>query len=171
MASTLARGRRSALRGADEHRGLLVWVAALALLVVALVVVGVVTKIWTLLIALSALLAVLAIGAVAMGVMARRATEDDPAVKAVPESEREQMPGVFMTGEAGEAGASGEDDTAVGDTAEAHDEINPHDLPVDHPGREAAEEQARGEAGTTRGDEERAQAAPARGEREDEPGA
>src|SRR3954449_11965252 len=35
-----------------------------------------------------------------------------------------------------------DDTTAVGDTPEAHDEINPHDLPKDHPGRAAAEAQA-----------------------------
>jgi hypothetical protein len=59
--------------------------------------------------------------------------------------------------------------TAAGDTPEAHDEINPHDLPPDHPGRQAAEEQAAEEprddgARTTRGDEELAQAPPKREE-------
>ena len=49
-----------------------------------------------------------------------------------------------------------DDETAAGDTPEAHDEINPHDLPVDHPARPAAEEQAaanaaRGGSGETRG--------------------
>jgi hypothetical protein len=39
----------------------------------------------------------------------------------------------------------------LGDTPEAHDEINPHDLPLDHPGREEAEELAGGSEGTTRG--------------------
>jgi hypothetical protein len=39
----------------------------------------------------------------------------------------------------------------LGDTPEAHDEISPRDLPLDNPGRRAAEEQA-GEPGrTTRG--------------------
>ncbi len=28
-----------------------------------------------------------------------------------------------------------DDETAAGDTPEAHDEINPHDLPPGHPGR------------------------------------
>ena len=47
----------------------------------------------------------------------------------------------------------------LGDTPEAHDEINPHDLPTDHPGRQAAEEMAseeagQPEAGETRGMEE-----------------
>lgn len=58
--------------------------------------------------------------------------------------------------------------TAAGDTPEAHDEISPHDLPPDHPGRQAAEEQAEqrsaGGAPTTRGDDELAQAPPEREE-------
>jgi hypothetical protein len=40
-----------------------------------------------------------------------------------------------------------DDATAVGDTTEVHSEINPHDLPPDHPGRRAAEVQA-AESGT-----------------------
>src|SRR3954447_13299586 len=63
-----------------------------------------------------------------------------------------------------------DNETAAGDTPEAHDEINPHDLPPDHPGRQAAEDQAAEEpaddgARTTRGDEELAQAPPEREER------
>ena len=34
---------------------------------------------------------------------------------------------------------------AAGDTPEAHDEISPHDLPVDHPGRPSAERRAAGD--------------------------
>jgi hypothetical protein len=50
-----------------------------------------------------------------------------------------------------------DNETAAGDTPEAHDEINPHDLPRSHPGRRAAEREARptpGDRGarTTRGD-------------------
>ncbi len=44
--------------------------------------------------------------------------------------------------------------TALGDTPEAHSEINPHDLPIDHPGRQAAEEQVAHEAAETTGNEE-----------------
>ena len=44
-----------------------------------------------------------------------------------------------------------DDETALGDTPEAHDEISPHDLPTDHPGRDEAERLAGGEDGTTRG--------------------
>jgi hypothetical protein len=48
--------------------------------------------------------------------------------------------------------ATPDDETPLGDTPEAHDEITPHDLPPDHPGRQEAEEQAAEEDGTTRGD-------------------
>ena len=48
--------------------------------------------------------------------------------------------------------ATPDDETPLGDTPEAHDEINPHDLPKDHPGRHAAERRAEGEEGTTEGD-------------------
>jgi hypothetical protein len=48
-----------------------------------------------------------------------------------------------------------DDETALGDTPEAHDEITPHDLPLDHPGRQAAEAQAGHQGGgTTRGNTE-----------------
>jgi hypothetical protein len=45
-----------------------------------------------------------------------------------------------------------DDATPLGDTPEAHDEISPHDLPKDHPGRRAAERQARRSDGVTHGD-------------------
>ena len=49
-----------------------------------------------------------------------------------------------------------DDETALGDTKEAHDEISPHDLPKDHPGRHEAERisgdrSERGDTGVTRG--------------------
>ena len=44
-----------------------------------------------------------------------------------------------------------DDETPAGDTPEAHDEISPHDLPPDHPGRSEAERLAGDEGGTTRG--------------------
>ena len=44
-----------------------------------------------------------------------------------------------------------DDETDLGDTPEAHDELSPHDLPKDHPGRQEAEELAGGEDGTTTG--------------------
>lgn len=43
------------------------------------------------------------------------------------------------------------DDRPLGDTAEAHDEISPHDLPKDAPNRRLAEAQAARRSGTTRG--------------------
>lgn len=43
-----------------------------------------------------------------------------------------------------------DEETPLGDTPEAHDELSPHDLPPDHPGRKQAEREA-GETGTTRG--------------------
>jgi hypothetical protein len=44
-----------------------------------------------------------------------------------------------------------DDETPAGDTPEVHDEISPHDLPKDNPGRERAVEESGGEHGTTRG--------------------
>ena len=38
--------------------------------------------------------------------------------------------------------ATPDDQTDLGDTPEAHDEISPHDLPPGHPARGKAEEQA-----------------------------
>ena len=43
-----------------------------------------------------------------------------------------------------------DEETDLGDTPEAHDEISPHDLPKGHPGRQEAEREA-GESGTTEG--------------------
>lgn len=43
-----------------------------------------------------------------------------------------------------------DDETEAGDTPEVHDEISPHDLPKDHPGRAALVEEV-GEDGTTGG--------------------
>jgi hypothetical protein len=45
----------------------------------------------------------------------------------------------------------GDDETQAGDTPEVHDEINPHDLPIDHPGRAEAERQAASHAAETTG--------------------
>jgi hypothetical protein len=44
-----------------------------------------------------------------------------------------------------------DDETPLGDTPEAHDEIVPEDLPKDHPGRQEAERQADEGDGTVRG--------------------
>jgi hypothetical protein len=52
------------------------------------------------------------------------------------------------------------DDRPLGDTSEAHDEISPHDLPKDSPGRRAAEQQAARRDGVTHGDEDGAAGGP-----------
>jgi hypothetical protein len=44
-----------------------------------------------------------------------------------------------------------DDERPLGDTPEAHDEINPHDIPLDNPGRQEAERLAGGKEGTTEG--------------------
>ena len=44
-----------------------------------------------------------------------------------------------------------DDETPLGDTPEAHDEISPHDIPLDNPGRPEAERLAGGKDGTTKG--------------------
>jgi hypothetical protein len=46
-----------------------------------------------------------------------------------------------------------DEETALGDTPEAHDEINPHDLPPDHPGRAEAARRAGDPADTIRGED------------------
>ena len=49
-----------------------------------------------------------------------------------------------------------DDSRPLGDTGEAHDEVSPHDLPLDHPGRQKAEEMSEGsdDEGTTSGHDE-----------------
>ena len=42
-------------------------------------------------------------------------------------------------------------DRPLGDTPEAHDEVNPHDIPIDSPERDRTEEVSGGNEGTTRG--------------------
>ena len=45
-----------------------------------------------------------------------------------------------------------DDETPVGDTPEAHDELSPHDIPKSHPAYEDVVRQAGGTEGTTSGD-------------------
>lgn len=71
------------------------------------------------------------------------ALDDDDTEKAPPHDSEAEEPLGPMTPD---------DETALGDTPEAHDEISPHDLPLDHPGREEAERMAGGDEGMTRGD-------------------
>lgn len=113
---------------------------------------------------LIAILTVVVLAAVVLainGAMRRRVTSRHDSIEDAMSDETEPLPSSHLIPD---------NETAAGDTPEAHDEINPHDLPAGHPGREAAEEQAEQEpsddgARTTRGDDELAQAAPKREER------
>ena len=87
--------------------------------------------------------------------MRRRVTARHDSLEDAMSDEREPLPSAHLIPD---------NETPAGDTPEAHDEINPHDLPPDHPGRQAAEEKAGGEEGTTRGDEELLDAGPDRDE-------
>jgi len=69
-------------------------------------------------------------------------TSEEPEQQAPPHDSEAEEPLGPMTPD---------DETPAGDTPEAHDEISPHDLPPDHPGREKAEDMAGDEGGTTRG--------------------
>ena len=44
-----------------------------------------------------------------------------------------------------------DEETSLGDTPEAHDEVSPHDIPKGSPGRKEAERLAGKERGVTRG--------------------
>ena len=44
-----------------------------------------------------------------------------------------------------------DDETDLGDTPEAHDEVSPHDLPKDHPGRQRPRSSRAARAGRPRG--------------------
>jgi hypothetical protein len=65
----------------------------------------------------------------------RRATQptEEGLVDATAEDHEDPVPAI-----------GADDRRPLGDTPEAHDEITPHDLPKDHPGRKAAEAQAEG---------------------------
>jgi hypothetical protein len=95
------------------------------------------------------------------GLLRKRVTSRHDSLEDAMSDENEPVPSAHLIPD---------NETAAGDTPEAHDEINPHDLPAGHPGREAAERKAEEEpaddgARTTRGDEERVRAAPEREER------
>ena len=95
------------------------------------------------------------------GAMRKRVTSRHDSIEDALSDETEPLPSSHLIPD---------NETAAGDTPEAHDEINPHDLPAGHPGRQAAEEQAEAEPGdddarTTRGDDDLARAAPERDER------
>lgn len=74
--------------------------------------------------------------------LARKATEHSGSAEAALGDNTNPFPSAHLGG----------DDTPLGDTSEAHDEITEHDLPKGHPGRPAAERMAhRGGGLTTRG--------------------
>src|SRR3954463_4116963 len=94
------------------------------------------------------------------GAMRKRVTSRHDSIEDAMSDETEPIPSTHLIPD---------NETAAGDTPEAHDEINPHALPRDHPGRPAAEAQAEEEpsddgARTTRGDEDLAKAPPKREE-------
>jgi hypothetical protein len=92
-----------------------------------------------------AILAVLVLGFLALNTLLARRTmqrhDGDPA--AAQKDDGDGVPAAHLI----------PDDRPLGDTAQAHDEISPHDLPKDSPGRRAAEAQAARHRGTTRGHE------------------
>jgi cytoskeletal protein RodZ len=114
----------------------------------------------TALIAILTIVVLVAVVVAINGAMRRQVTARHDSLDDAMSDESEPLPSSHLIPDS---------ETAAGDTPEAHDEINPHDLPTDHPGRQAAEAQAEEEprddgARTTRGDEELAQAPPEREE-------
>jgi hypothetical protein len=93
-----------------------------------------------------AILAVLVLGFLSVNTLLARRTmqrhDGDPA--AAQQDAGDGMPAAHLI----------PDDRPLGDTAQAHDEISPHDLPKGSPGRRAAEAQAARHGGTTRGHEQ-----------------
>jgi hypothetical protein len=101
-----------------------------------------------------AILAGLAIG---WSLLNRKATEKladrhGGDIERAREDEREPLPSAHLT--------AIDDERPVGDTPEAHDEINPRDIPPDNPARQEAEAQAAGGDQETRGNVEGAQGGP-----------
>jgi len=118
----------------------------------------------TILIAALIIAALIVVVVAVNGAMRRSVTARHDSLDDAMSDENEPLPSAHLIPD---------NETAAGDTPEAHDEINPHDLPRDHPGRRAAEEQADEAQGeddvpTTRGDHDLAQASPQRDERLDE---
>jgi hypothetical protein len=85
--------------------------------------------------------------------LTRKIVRDEGSLEAARSDSEQPIPSAHLLGA---------DDTDVGDTPEAHDEITAHDLPLDNPGRAAVAARTEGEAGTTQGDRDRLDVAPAR---------
>jgi len=118
-------------QGREKARFPALLIAGLALLVVVIVVAFIVdSEIGIPVLILTAIVAVAAIGFRLISGSNRQA-DSDSSDSGLPKTEPEG-------------------NRPLGDTEEAHDEINPHDLPKSHPGREEAEREA-GHEGTTRG--------------------
>lgn len=96
---------------------------------------------------LLAVIAVMALGE--FGLKKRVERRHDGDEQAIQSDHTDPIPGTHL---------AKDEATPLGDTSEAHDELSPHDLPKDHPGRKAAEEQAGtarfapDDAGVTQGD-------------------
>ncbi len=91
----------------------------------------------------TALVGLVVVGEKGLSTAVMRRHDQDPG-KAVSD-EQEPLPSAHVITD---------DDTDLGDTREAHNELSPRDLPPDHPGRKEAEAEAGDERGTTRGDDE-----------------
>ncbi len=102
----------------------------------------------TVLIAVAILLLIIALAYGAQKVMAARVLAGGGSVEQAQSDADSAVPAVL---------AIPDDSRPAGDTRDAHDEISPHDVPLSHPGRQAAEDQAaqdepaEPDKGTTRG--------------------
>jgi hypothetical protein len=118
----------------------------LALFLVVYAVTVLLTGNATYLIPVAVLVAIILLGAGANRLLSRNVAKRHDSLEDAMADEQEPIPSAHLIPD---------DETPAGDTPEAHDEINPHDLPIDHPGRMEAERQA-GDVGeddrTTRGD-------------------
>jgi hypothetical protein len=76
------------------------------------------------------------------GVLRRRVTARHDSLEDAMSDEKEPIPSSHLIPD---------NETAAGDTPEAHDEINPRDIPQDNPARHEAEERVGG-GGETAGD-------------------
>lgn len=99
----------------------------------------------TILIAVAILLVILAVAYGAQKLMAARVLRGDGSVEKAQSDADDAIPALLLIPD---------DSTPAGDNPDAHDEITPHDLPLTHPGRQAAERQAGDDDATTRGHED-----------------
>lgn len=111
----------------------------------------------TVLIAIAILLLIIAIAYGAQRLMAARVLSGEGSVEKAQSDADNPVPAVLTVPD---------DSTPAGDTPDAHDEISPHDVPLGHPGRQAAEDMASQDdaedpgSGTTRGHEDPSESPP-----------